>query len=96
VVVFLYGEGKREFLDGWLSTYAKLRANGETKPPHVEALYRAPPPKSDIKRKLRAPMGSFLRLGSEEAFTLEGMQAIFEELQRRTDASSAAVVAVVQ
>jgi hypothetical protein len=91
VIVFFYGAGNPEFVNEWLSEYAKLKANGKAKPPQLEALYRAPPPKTEIRQKLRAPLGSFMPLGSEEAFTLEDVQRVFEELQRRRAGGTAAI-----
>ncbi len=91
VIVFFYGAGNPEFVNEWLSEYAKLKANGKAKPPQVEALYRAPPPKTEIRQKLRAPLGSFIPLGSEDAFTLDGVQRVFEELQRRRAGGTTAV-----
>jgi hypothetical protein len=90
IMVFLYGAGNPEFVDNWLRQYAKLKANGLAKPPEVEALYRAPPPKSDSGHKLRGPLGSFISLGSEELFTLEGIEQVFEELKRRRSSGAAA------
>lgn len=90
IIIFLYGSGNPEFVDNWLRQYAKLKANGLAKPPEIEALYRAPPPKSDSRYKLRGPLGSFISFGSEELFTLEGVEKVFEELKRRRSSGAAA------
>ena len=86
VVVFLYGAGEPKFIDNWLYTYSRLKAKGKTKPPQIEVLYRAPPRKTEMEHKLRAPLGAFMRVGSEEAFSCDGMQEIFNELQKKKKA----------
>jgi hypothetical protein len=85
--VFVYGQGNPEFIDLWLSKYAQLKKVGKAKPPQVDALYRAPPRKTDVKQQLRAPLGNFLLLGSEDVFSAEDIQRIFDELERRKTAA---------
>jgi hypothetical protein len=82
IIVVLYGAGNPEFVDEWLRTYERKKANGEAKPPELDALCRAPPRKAD-PQKLRGPLGSFHPFGSEDAFSAEVIREILDELRRR-------------
>jgi hypothetical protein len=82
IIVFLYGQGKAEFVDGWLKTYENRKASGAAKPAELDALCRAPPHKPP-REMLRGPLGSFQSFGSEDKFSADVIREILEEFQRR-------------
>jgi hypothetical protein len=67
-----------QFVNKWLSMYvrekAKLKRNS-----HLDALYRAPPPKQSNEAP-RIPSRNLRTLGSEELFTLDDILKLCKEL----------------
>jgi hypothetical protein len=80
-VVFLYGDAPRKFVDEWLAKYRKLKTTQFKTCPQLEAVYYAPPPKSETERKLRTGWKGLREFGSQETFILEDMRKIFAELR---------------
>jgi len=80
-VVFLYGDAPRKFVDDWLAKYLKLKTTQFKTHPQLEAVYYAPPPKSETQRQLRTGWKGLRAFGSQDAFTPEDMRKIFVELR---------------
>jgi hypothetical protein len=80
-VLFLYGDAPRKFVDEWLAKYRKLKTTQFKTYPQLEAVYYAPPPKTEMERKLRTGWKGLREFGSEETFNLEDMRKIFAELR---------------
>jgi cellulose biosynthesis protein BcsQ len=81
ILVFLYGAGDPVFLDEWLRVYARKKSLGQTKPPELEVLIFAPPPKTT--KMLRGPLGSFHSIDSEKDFSKDVIYQILDELRQR-------------
>jgi hypothetical protein len=77
-VVFLYGGAKREFVDGWLSEFAR-KARHLKLHPKLTALYLAPPEKTEEDEPL-VPFEGLRTEGSHKEFTLQGIERICAEL----------------
>jgi hypothetical protein len=78
-VVFLYGDAPRRFVDLWLDKYSQEKGKLK-RPPQIEAIYLAPPPKDRVEHQLRTGWKGLRELGSQETFNPEEILTIFAEL----------------
>jgi hypothetical protein len=78
-VIFLYGTAPRTFVDRWLAHYIS-RIHLQKYRPRLQVLYQAPPKKTNDEEPLNQFDGLRL-LGSQDEFTLKGVQQICEELR---------------
>ena len=77
-VVFLHGETGRQFIDEWLAYYMRKRREKGVKV-RLTALYRAPPKKNQDQEPL-VGFDGLRRYGSEDEFSLDGIEQICAEL----------------
>lgn len=77
-VVFLHGETGRQFIDEWLAYYMRKRRDKGVKV-RLTALYRAPPKKKQDQEPL-VGFDGLRPYGSEEEFTVDGIEQICAEL----------------
>jgi hypothetical protein len=79
-VVFLYGNAPRGFVDEWLKQYRKRKPELKHAP-KVEAVFFAPPPKTDVNNKLRMGWKGLQEVGSQDSFFPQEIEKIVAELQ---------------
>jgi TIR domain len=79
-VVFLYGNAPRGFVDEWLKQYRKRKPELKHAP-KVEAVFFAPPPKTDVNNKLRMGWKGLQEVGSQDGFFPQEIEKIVAELQ---------------
>jgi hypothetical protein len=77
-VIILHGKAPVQFVNNWLSMYVREKAKLKRKS-QFDALYRAPPRK-ESNEEPRIPTRDLRSLGSEELFTLEGIQQLLKDL----------------
>jgi hypothetical protein len=77
-VIFLHGKARVQFVDNWLSLYVREKAK-QKRTSQLDALYRAPPRKKPNEEP-RLPSRDLRSLGSEETFTVDGIQQLCKEL----------------
>src|ERR1700730_14168096 len=76
-VIFVHGKAPVQFINNWLSLYVREKAKQSGKA-YRSALYRAPPPKQSDQTP-RIPTRDLLYLGSEETFTLDGIERLWKD-----------------
>jgi hypothetical protein len=76
-VIFLHGKASVQFVNNWLSMYVREKVKLKRSSRH-DALYKAPPRKQSNEEP-RLPTRDLRTLGSEELFTLEGIQQLLKE-----------------
>jgi hypothetical protein len=81
VVIFLYGNANRSFVDGWLRTYfTEIKKKAQKQP--IETIYRAPPQKALPAEKLNMNWHGLRKCGEYDAFKPECMVNILKELTK--------------
>jgi hypothetical protein len=79
-VIILHGKAPVQFVNNWLSMYVREKAKLK-RSSHLDALYRAPPPKRSNEEP-RIPSRDLRTLGSQELFTLDDIRQLCKELGR--------------
>jgi hypothetical protein len=77
-VIFLYGDAKREFVEGWINELAH-KVQQPLLDRTLKVLYRAPPDKTKDDEPL-VPFDGLRTEGSYKEFTLQGIEKICAEL----------------
>jgi hypothetical protein len=81
-VIILHGKAPVQFVNNWLSMYVREKAKLK-RSSHLDALYRAPPRKQSNEEP-RIPSRDLRTMGSDELFTLDGIQQLCKELSGAT------------
>jgi hypothetical protein len=78
-IIILHGKAPPQFVRNWLSMYVREKAK-QKRTSRFDALYRAPPPKQSSEEP-RLPSRDLRVLGSEELFTVAGIEQLCRELE---------------
>src|SRR5262249_27644881 len=77
-VIFVYGNAQRQFVDYWLRKYFPMKR--QTRKDRIEAIYRAPPSKSNAADDFNMDWHGLRKCGSHDELKVQCMRDILAEL----------------